>query len=91
MTDNAAEFKDKLGYQVEFFYDINSSDDLRTLFSCELKGNDVLELNSNNIDFDNSTSTQIKYYPDENARTTSNASLASDNIVIYNGKLYGSN
>lgn len=91
VTDNAAEFKDKLGYQVEFFYDINSSDDLRTLFSCELKGNDVLELNSNNIDFDNSTSTQIKYYPDENARTTSNASLASDNIVIYNGKLYGSN
>ena len=42
------------------------------------------------IEKDESNNTTIKYYPTETSSLT-NANLASDNIVIYNGKLYGSN
>ncbi len=87
--EDAQKFKDKLGYQVEYFYDANSRGDIRKIFSCELKGNNILELNSNSIDEEASTDNQIKYLK-EGAKTTTNVNLASDNIVIYNGKLYGS-
>ena len=82
-----ASFKDKLGYQVEFFYK-NNNDEIRTLFSCELKGNNVTEINANDIDVKNSTATQIKYLKDD-AKTYTNASVSSESIVVYNGKLYG--
>ena len=90
-VDNAAEFTNKLGYQIDFFYPKTSANDtIRTLFSYEIKENATLELNSSMIEKDESNNTTIKYYPTETSSLT-NANLASDNIVIYNGKLYGSN
>lgn len=90
-VENAAEFTNKLGYQIDFFYPKTSSNDtIRTLFSYEIKENATLELNSSMIEKDESNNTTIKYYPTETSSLT-NANLATDNIVIYNGKLYGSN
>ncbi len=90
-VSDASAFKDKLGYQIDFFYPkTSSSETVRTLFSYEIKDNTTLELSSDMIEEYDSTNTVIKYYPDENSRET-NANLTSDNIVIYNGKLYGPN
>lgn len=90
-TDKASELMDKLGYQIDFYYPkTTGSDTVRTLFSYDVKDNTTLELTSDQIDKDDSTNTAIKYYPSEVSNKT-NASLASDNIVIYNGKLYGQN
>ncbi len=90
-TDKAAELMDKLGYQIDFYYPkTTGSDEVRTLFSYDIKSNATLELDSKQINSDDTTNTSIKYYPSEAERLTS-ANLASDNIVIYNGKLYGPN
>ncbi len=90
-TDKAAEFMDKLGYQVDFYYPKTSgTDTIRTLFSYDVRENTVLELNSDQIDEDDTTNTVIRYYATETSNKSA-ANLASDNIVIYNGKLYGRN
>lgn len=90
-TDKASELMDKLGYQIDFYYPKTSgSDTIRSLFSYAVKENTIIELNSDQIEEDDSTNTVIKYYPSEVSNKT-NANLASDNIVIYNGKLYGEN
>lgn len=90
-TDKAAELMDKLGYQIDFYYPKTvGSDEVRTLFSYDIKSNATLELDSKQINSDDTTNNSIKYYPSETASLTS-ANLASDNIVIYNGKLYGPN
>ncbi len=90
-VSDASQFKDKLGYQIDYFYPKPStSDSIRTLFSYEVKSNTIVELDASMIEPDECTRTAIKYYPDENS-ALSNANLASENIVIYNGKLYGPN
>ena len=89
-VDNVADFQNKLGYQVDFFYAKSSANSaVRSLFSYEIKTNNTtLELTPDMIEEAETTNNVIKYYPGEDARTT-NANLSSDNIVIYNGKLYG--
>ncbi len=91
-VENIADFQNKLGYQIDFFYSAATANNaVRTMFSYEIKDNNtVLNLNSNMIEPNDSTNNIIRYYPDQNSRTTG-ATLAQDNIVIYNGKLYGSN
>lgn len=90
-TDKAAELMDKLGYQIDFYYPkTTGSDDIRSLFSYDLKDNNTLELNSDMIISDDTTASIIRYYPSETANAA-NANLSSENIVIYNGKLYGAN
>ena len=91
-VENVADFQNKLGYQIDFFYAKNTADSsVRSLFSYEIKtNNSTLEIKSGMIDSNESTNGIIRYYPDATARTT-NANIADDNIVIYNGKLYGAN
>lgn len=90
-TDKVSDFTDKLGYQLDFYYPkSNSNEAVRTLFSYDFKENTSIELTSTQIEKDDSTNTSIKYYPSETANKTS-ITLAADNIVIYNGKLYGTN
>lgn len=90
-TTNSAELMDKLGYQIDFFYQKPSgTDTIRNLFSYAVRDNNILELSTSQIEKDDSTATSIKYFPTEDA-SRQNASLAGENIVIYNGKLYGSN
>ncbi len=91
-VENIAEFQNKLGYQIDFFYSAASANSaVRSLFSYEIKTNNTtLDIAANMIEPDESTNSIIRYYPDQNSRT-SGANLAQDNIVIYNGKLYGPN
>ena len=88
---DASEFEDKLGYQIDFFYPRNSSASaVRSLFSYEIKDNTTLELDTSMISDYETTNSVIRYHPDSSSALSS-ANLAADNIVIYNGKLYGSN
>lgn len=90
-VDDAAPFANKLGYQIDFFYSrATANEAVRQLFSYEIKeNNSSLELTSSMIDSYESTNTSITYYTNDTGRAVA-ANLASDNIVIYNGKLYGS-
>lgn len=79
--------KNYLGYQIEFYYKDNGS--TRTLALFVLKQNDVMEINASLIEKGSSTASQIKYYKTSDANVLSEINLGGDNIVIYNGKLYG--
>ena len=81
--------KNYLGHQIEFYYKSNGS--TRTLMLYVLKQNKVLDINASLIEEGSSSSSQVKYYKSADDNTLSTITLNSDNVVIYNGKLYGSN
>ncbi len=91
-VEDASVFEGKLGYQIEFFYSkATANEPVRKLFSYEIKeNNSTVELTSSMIDSYESTNLAIRYYTADSGRSVA-ANLASDNIVIYNGKLYGNN
>lgn len=80
--------KDYLGYEVEFYYQSDGSD-IRTLIFCVLKDTEPLTINAANVETSGTTATQIKYYENLDDDREKTANLESDNVVIYNGKLYG--
>lgn len=82
--------KNYLGYQVEFYY-VDNRADVRELKVAVLQNSEPVTVNAKNVEASESTATQIRYYRNETDRNTSTLTLASDNVVIYNGKLYGSN
>lgn len=86
-TDDS--LKNYLGYGVDFYYKDNGSG-VRTLMFCVLNDAETLEINASNIDASESSDSEIVY---ENPDTGINksAKLESDNVVIFNRKLYGSN
>lgn len=81
--------KDYLGYEVEFYYKSDGSD-IRTLMFCVVNPTTPVTINSADIVERTSTSSQIKYYKNTDDSKESSLSLESDNVVIFNGKLYGS-
>ena len=88
-TTTDTSLKDRLGYEVEYYYKNDGSSD-RTLMFCTLKGKEPVVINAKNIETSTSDNGQIKYYEKENDDKTKSLSLASDNKVIYNGKYTGS-
>lgn len=85
-TDSS--LKNYLGYQIEYYYK-NDGSNIRTLVLYVLKQNKDLVLTSSMIDEDTTTSSQIRYYKTDSDKNTTQVSLAANNVVIYNGKLYG--
>lgn len=79
--------KNYLGHQIEFYYKTDGS--TRTLALYVLKQNNVLDIKASLIDEDTSNSGQIKYYKTDEDSSTSSVTLNPENVVIYNGKLYG--
>ncbi len=88
-TTTDTSLKDRLGYEVEYYYKNDGSSD-RTLMFCTLKGKEPVVINAKNIETSTSDNGQIKYYEKDNDDKTKSLSLASDNKVIYNGKYMGS-
>lgn len=84
-----ASLKERLGYEVEYYYKNDNSSD-RTLMFCTLKGKEPVVINAKNIETSSTDGSQVKYYEKENDDKTKSLSLASDNKVIYNGKYTGS-
>ncbi len=88
-TSNSA-YRDWIGYQVDLYYTEDNSDDTRILSSATKKGTKEETVDAKDIIIEDSTATSISYYPSETAKARS-LSISSDNVVIYNDKLYGSN
>lgn len=86
-TTTDTTLKDYLGYEVDFYYtNVGST---RTLMLSVLKNTEVLVIDASDIEGGISTNSQIKYYKDKNDSKEREANISSDNVVIYNGKLYG--
>lgn len=79
--------KNYLGHQVEFYYKNDGAS--RTLMFYVLKDNKELTINPDDILASESDSTQIRYYKSSDADKATSAALDPENVVIYNGKLYG--
>lgn len=84
---NNDKLKNYLGYQIEFYYKNNGT--VRELMLYVLKQNEVMEINASLVEEGSSSSSQIKYYKSDSDSVLSTVNLSSENIVIYNGKLYG--
>lgn len=82
--------KNYLGYGVEYYYK-EAKAGIRELVFCVVKNNPVVEINAANIELNSTTDTAIKYYKDLDDQKPLVANLESDNVVVLNGKLYGSN
>lgn len=89
-TTTDSSLKDNLGREVEFYY-ANNGSALRTLMFCVIQDSSTLTINAANIEPADTENTILAYYEDRDANRTKKASLDANNIVIYNGKLYGSN
>lgn len=79
--------KEYIGYEAEFYYAEEGSGN-RTLMFCVIQENETLEINAADVEMSETKDTQIVYYEGENDKEK-HANLDPDNVVIYNGKLYG--
>lgn len=82
--------KNYLGYEVDFYYKDNGAS-IRELAMCMIKSTEPLVINAKNIESSGTTANQIKYYQNLDDDKEKTINLESDNVVIYNGKLSGSN
>lgn len=91
-VENIESYTDMLGERITYYYKDNTATGYRDIIFCTVNKNaESLTIDAENIDDDNCSSTTIAYYKTESASTTSDAKLDRENIVIYNGKLYGRN
>ncbi len=82
--------KNYLGYEVEFYYIEDGVGD-RTLMFCVLQNNEPFVLNASLIEERDTDAYTISYYTDRTADKENEISLDDNNVVVYNGKLYGRN
>lgn len=81
-------YKNWIGYQVDLYYTEERSDNNRILTSASKKNTKEITVEAKDIIREDSTESSIKYYPDSKSNAKS-LSISSENVVIYNDKLYG--
>lgn len=77
-----------LGWQIEFYYKTNGGN-IRDLLFYVLVENEAIEIDADQIEMTETTSSQIAYYKSESDRGATRLPLDSANVVIFNGKLLG--
>ena len=82
-----ANLKNYLGYEIDFYYTTSGS--TRTITLCVLDDAEPLVINASDVETGTSSASQIKYYANRDDNKEKIANISSDNVVIYNGKLYG--
>lgn len=82
------ELKNYLGYEIEYYYK-KGGGRARELALYVVNQINEIEIEAEKIERYDSTDTQVEYYESADARKTTSLKLSDDNIVIYNGKLYG--
>ncbi len=80
--------KNYLGHEIEFYYAENDARD-RVLMLYVLRSNEPVVINAANIEKRDTDAGTIAYYENIGDDDETKLSLESDNVVIYNGKLYG--
>lgn len=86
-VDDVSKYYDMLGAQIEFYYQNDFNSGLKTLLLATVKDSTTLKINANLIQ--SASSSTVKYYKSEDAERELNASISSNSVVVYNGKLYG--
>ncbi len=79
--------KNYLGYEVDFYYTTSGS--TRTIALCVLNDAEPLVISASDVETGTSSNSQLKYYMNKDDNKEKVANISSDNVVIYNGKLYG--
>ncbi len=89
-VENMTEYDDALGASITFYYKPTAGSDYDEIIMFDVKKNIKKEtVSASMLEPYDSSATQIAYYKDEKASNTSKYSLDSENVVIYNGKLWG--
>ncbi len=88
-VENAAKYNDMIGAQITFYYTTDRESGFNTVISATVKDTEILELTSNQIS--DNTAQSIEYYKDAEAQRSNSVGIASDSVVVYNGKLFGTN
>ncbi|MBQ4145057.1 MAG: S-layer homology domain-containing protein [Clostridia bacterium] len=86
---NDKELKKYLGYEIEFFYKNTNGSEIRDLVLYVLEKNQTVTISANAIDDVDSTDSRIEYYKNDDDKRTTAINLDTDNVVIFNGRLYG--
>lgn len=89
-VDNIDEYSDILGETITYYYKDNTSTGYKDVVFYTIKSTtSSVTVDAGSIEPDESDSATLAYYKTESASTTTGLKLDSDNVVIYNGKLYG--
>ncbi len=86
-VDDASKYNDMLGAKIEFYYKNDFNTGLKHLILATVKNSTTIKIDASLIQ-DASTS-GITYFKDAEAERELTASISSDSVVVYNGKLYG--
>ena len=82
------DLKNYLGYEIEYYYK-KGGGRARELALYVVNPVNEIEIAAEKLEKYDSTDTQVEYYESDSSRKTTALKLNEDNIVIYNGKLYG--
>ncbi|MBQ9757086.1 MAG: S-layer homology domain-containing protein [Clostridia bacterium] len=86
-VDDAAKYEDMLGAQIEFYFKNDFGSGLKHLILATVKNSTTVKIDADSIQ--NGSTSGISYLKSEDAQRETNASIASNSVVVYNGKLYG--
>jgi len=82
--------KDYLGYEIEYYFQEDGSGDRTLVFSLiQTTEDDIVTINAAKIEKRETTNSAVKYYENKDDDKAKTITLDTDNVVIYNGKLYG--
>ncbi len=88
-VENAAEYNNMLGAQITFYYKHDRQSNFKHLILATVKDTETVEISA--VDIYDSTPTSIEYLKSSDAKNTTIANIAAQNVVVYNGKLYEGN
>ncbi len=89
-VQNTKDYDDMLGANITFYYKPGKGSDYGEIIMCDVKKNTKQEtVAAAMIEPADSSATKLAYYRSESAKTVSYYNIDSENVVIYNGKLYG--
>ncbi len=86
-VDDASKYNDMLGAQITFYYQDDFNTGMKNLVLATVKDSTTVTIEANLIQ--SGTSNTINYLKTEDADKEISISVASDSVVVYNGKLYG--
>lgn len=89
-VQNTKDYDDMLGANITFYYKPGKGSDYGEIIMCDVKKNTKQEtVTASMIEPSDSSATKLAYYRSESAKTVSYYNIDDENVVIYNGKLYG--
>ncbi|MCL2837584.1 MAG: S-layer homology domain-containing protein [Oscillospiraceae bacterium] len=90
-TENPSEFYPLLGQEVTFYYSLNAAAGVRDLIlAIPSPRTRITTIAASALDVSPSSNTSIRYFRNEADRNSVSLAIDPNNVVIFNGRLYGS-